>query len=58
MRVGTLIVIIAILTLLVGAMPLIWSGKVLETVGHALRTVGGWIDFWGWNGISFSRGVQ
>jgi len=51
MKIGTIIVIAIILTVLFGAVPLMFLGTAFEVIGGVLKTIGGGLDFFGWGGV-------
>jgi len=51
MKIGTIILLAIVLTILFGAVPLQIIGTVFEVIGGFLKTVGKWLDFFGWGGV-------
>jgi len=51
MKIGTIIFIALILTILFGAVPLMVLGTVFEVIGGVLKTIGNGLDFFGWGGV-------
>lgn len=51
MKISLIIFLVLILTVLFGAVPLIVGGTIFEVIGGVLKTIGKWLDFFGWGGI-------
>ena len=51
MKIGTIIFITLILTVLFGAVPLMIIGGVFEWLGGILKALGKALDIFGWGGI-------
>lgn len=51
MKLGFILLVIIVLTILFGAVPLIVGGTIFEVIGGFLKTIGKWLDFFGWGGI-------
>ena len=51
MKIGTIIIVAVLLTILFGAVPLMIIGNVFQVIGGFLKTVGKWLDFFGWGGV-------
>ena len=51
MKIVTILIVTIILTVLFGAVPLMFVGNVFEILGGILKTIGKWLDFFGWGGV-------
>jgi len=51
MKIGTILILAIILTILFGAVPLLVVGGVFEWIGHILKIIGKALDFFGWGGV-------
>lgn len=51
MKLGFILLLILVLTVLFGAVPLSIAGTVFEVIGKVLKTLGGWLDWFGWGGV-------
>lgn len=51
MKIFFIILIVLVLTILFGAVPLTIAGTVFEVIGGVLKTLGKWLDWFGWGGV-------
>ena len=51
MKIGTILFIVIVLTVLFGAVPLMVAGTVFEVIGGILKAIGKALDIFGWGGV-------
>ena len=51
MKIGTIIFVAIILTILFGAVPLMFVGNLFCILGNILKSIGNALDFFNWGGV-------